>query len=145
MQTWPVSPQAPEVGNLVPHHIGFDVTSPSGAILRQPFCISPGKHFTHFIWIQETSGQKLLIPYVRGFKPVKHIISLTSVTVLEEITLVLLHIHKSNTLFTRHSFFSSYSLSSHPSLSSPSYILIPIFLVHLLHFPLSIYPLLIPL
>lgn len=34
MQTWPVSPQAPQVGDLVPHHIELDVTTPSGAIFE---------------------------------------------------------------------------------------------------------------
>ena len=32
IQTWPASPQTPQVGNLVPRHIGFDVTTPSGSI-----------------------------------------------------------------------------------------------------------------
>lgn len=32
--TWPASPQAPQVENLVPHHIGFDVRTPSGSIFE---------------------------------------------------------------------------------------------------------------
>ena len=51
IQTWPASPQTPQVGNLVPRHIGFDVTTLSGSIFffwGQPSCLAPGKHFAHF-------------------------------------------------------------------------------------------------
>lgn len=58
MQTWPVSPQAPQVGDVVPQHIGFDVTTPSGAIFKaailypswqtfHPFYLDTGVNLAH--------------------------------------------------------------------------------------------------
>lgn len=51
MQTWPASPQAPQVGSLVPHHIGFDVTTPSGSIFEAAILCPSWQ--THFIWTEE--------------------------------------------------------------------------------------------
>lgn len=50
MQTWPASPQAPQVGNLVPHHIGFDVTTPSGSIFEAAISCPSWQTFHPFLF-----------------------------------------------------------------------------------------------
>lgn len=48
METWPASPQAPQVEKLVPHHIGFDVTTPSGAIFKAAILCASWQAFHPF-------------------------------------------------------------------------------------------------
>lgn len=48
METWLASPQAPQVGKLVPHHIGFDVTTPSGAIFEAAILCASWQAFHPF-------------------------------------------------------------------------------------------------
>lgn len=70
MQTWPTSPQAPQVGNLVPHHIGFDVTTPSGSIFQSailypswqtfhPFYMDTGENSAHMSSRRNAPGSRL--------------------------------------------------------------------------------------
>lgn len=48
MQTWPAFPQTPQVGNLVPYHIGFDVTTPSGSIFEAAILFPSWQTFHSF-------------------------------------------------------------------------------------------------
>lgn len=70
MQTWPVSPQAPQVGDLVPLHTGFDVATPSGAIFEaailcpswqtfHPFYLDTGENLAHMSLHRIARGSSL--------------------------------------------------------------------------------------
>lgn len=64
IQTWLALPQAPQVGNLVPHHTEFDVTTPSGSICE-------ARHFVSLLTItwfgaRTESSRWKLVPKCAG-------------------------------------------------------------------------------